>query len=314
MTLTIVAAAAALTVALVAYRTIVVLLDRSRLLRRVQMAGGKTSVSVESRLADSAAGLRGVTERILTALASFMPLGQDDRQKIATALGRAGFRSSDAATIVVGVKVACLLGGLMIGAIFLRGFQPGMLGMLIGVGGGFLIGVILNLIPEMVVAQLAKRRIWQLHAALPDALDLLIVCLEAGLTFERALRRTINDLKTFQPSLANELGQASVDMNVHGRSREEALGRVAARLDSQDFRDLATTVAQSERHGTPTADSLRKLGQSLRVETIARTQAKMARLPTFLILPAIAGLLPGIMIIVGGPSIMQLLDQLASLR
>ena len=239
-----------------------------------------------------------------------MPLGQEDRQKISAALNRAGFRSNDAVTAVLGAKVVCLLGGLIAGAILLSGIRPGLLGLLISFGGGFLVGVVLNLVPEIIVGQLGKRRIWQLHAALPDALDLLIVCLEAGLTFERALRRTINDLKTFQPGLAMELGQASVDMNVHGRSREEALGRVAARLDSQDLRDLATTVAQSERHGTPIADSLRKLGQSLRIETISRTQAKMARLPTLLVIPAIAGLLPGILVIVGGPSIVQLLEQL----
>ena len=242
-----------------------------------------------------------------------MPLGQDDRRKIASSLSRAGFRSSDAVTIVLGAKVACLFSGLLVGVIFLSGFKPGLLGVLIGLGGGGLVGVMLNLLPEIIVAQIAKRRIWQLHATLPDALDLLIVCLEAGLTFERALRRTITDLKTFQPSLAAELGEASVDMNVHGRTREDALGRVAARLESQDFRDLATAVAQSERHGTPVADSLRKLAQSLRVETVARTEAKMARLPTLLLLPSIAGLLPGIMVIAGGPAMIQLMDQLENL-
>ena len=309
----IVATLVAATLAVAAFRVVAVLADRARVARRVQMAGGKTSTSVESRLAEGAAGLRGGTERILSALGALMPLGQEDRQKIASSLSRAGFRSSESVAVVLGAKVIGLLSGVLVGVIFLSGFKPGLLGVLIGLGGGGLIGVILNLLPEIVVAQLAKRRIWQLHAALPDALDLLIVCLEAGLTFERALRRTITDLKTFQPNLAAELGEASVDMNVHGRAREDALGRVAARLESQDFRDLATTVAQSERHGTPVADSLRKLAQSLRVETVSRTQAKMARLPTLLILPAIGGLLPGIFVIAGGPSIVQLMDQLGNL-
>ena len=158
-----------------------------------------------------------------------MPLGQDDRSKI-------GERTQPRRISLVRCdhdrawrQGRCLLSGLLVGVIFLSGLRPGLLGVLIGFGGGGAIGVILNLLPELVVAQLAKRRVWQLHAALPDALDLLIVCLEAGLTFERALRRTITDLKTFQPSLAAELGEASVDMNVHGRSREDALGRVAAR-------------------------------------------------------------------------------------
>ena len=300
----------AVALAIGVFRLVAALWDRSRLARRVQMAGGVTSVSVESRLVEGAAGLSGVMKSVLARLGEFMPLGQEDRLKIATSLGRAGFQSSDAVTVVLGAKVACLLSGLIVGTITLSGFKPGLLGWLIGIGGGFLIGVILNTLPEMIVAQIAKRRIWELHAALPDALDLLIVCMEAGLTFERALRRVVNDLKTFRPSLASELGQASTDMNVHGRTRDDALGRIANRLESQDFRDLATTVAQSERHGTPVADSLRKLAQSLRIEAIARTQARMARLPTLLVMPAIGGMLPGILIIVGGPAVIGLMDEL----
>ena len=167
-------------------------------------------------------------------------------------------------------------------------------------------GVVLNLLPEFAVSRLAAARFRRIHGGLADAFDLLIVCLESGLTFDRALRRTVDNLRTFQPDLARELGQASLDMSVHGRTRQDALGRLAARLDSQNFKDLAVTVAQSERHGTPLADALRKLAGSIRVQTIARMQEKMGRLPTLLILPSIAFLLPGIMVIVGGPAIMQM--------
>ena len=313
MMATVVGVAAAAFLAVGAFWGAQALLDRSRLTRRVQMAGGQSSVRLENRLADSAAGVRGALERALSLLGAFMPLGQDDRRKIATALSRAGFRSANAITVVLGAKAASLLGGLVVGTLTLSSYKPGLLGLAIGFGGGFLIGVILNLIPEMVVSQLAKRRLRLIQAALPDALDLLIVSLEAGLTFERALRRTVTDLRSFQPMLAAELGQASLDVSVHGRTREDALGRVAERLDSSEFRDFATTIAQSERHGTPAAESLRKLASSLRVETIARMQAKMARLPTLLILPSVALLLPGIMLIVGGPSIIRLLDQLSEI-
>lgn len=289
------------------------LLDRSRLARRVQMASGNTSAGLESRLAEGVAGVGGAAEQALSKLGSLMPLGQDDRRKIATALSRAGFRSANAITVVLGAKMACLFGGLLIGILTLSGYKPGMLGIGIGIGGGFLIGVILNLVPEMVVTQLAKSRLRVIQTALPDALDLLIVSLEAGLTFERALHRAVTDLRTFQPVLAEELGQASLDVSVHGRTREDAMGRVADRLDSTEFRDFATTVAQSERHGTPIAESLRKLASSLRIDTIARMQAKMARLPTLLLLPSVALLLPGIMVIVGGPSILKLIEQLGEI-
>lgn len=313
MTETVVAASFAVAFGVGVFWIVQSLLDRSRFAKRMEMAGGQTQVGFESRLADSAAGVRGAAELVLAKLGAFMPLGPDDRRKITTALGRAGFRSANAITVVLGAKVACLLSGLALGTLLLSNYKPGLLGLVIGFGGGFLVGVMFNLLPELVVGQLAKRRLRLIQTALPDALDLLIVSLEAGLTFERALRRTVSDLRSHQPDLAEELGQASLDTSVHGRTREDALGRVAERLDSVEFRDLATTIAQSERHGTPVAESLRKLAGSLRVETIARMQAKMARLPTLLILPSVGLLLPGILVIVGGPSIIRLMEQLGEI-
>ena len=301
----------AVLLATVAYALVSAVFERRRFANRLQMASGQTaSASLESRIASSTAGVRGAIERIFTALGALMPLGQEDRAKITTALNLAGFRSPNAVTVVLGTKFASFVCGLAIGTLFFNDYQPGALGWLIGIGIGFFVGVILNLLPELVVNRLANRRRIQITSALPEMYDLLIVSLEAGLTFERALRRTVDDLKTFNPTLAAELGQASLDMSVHGRSRDEALRRVAERLDSQDIRDLATTVAQAERHGTPTADALRKLASSARVETLARVQANIARLPTLMVLPSVGLLLPGFMLIVGGPAILQLVSEL----
>lgn len=287
--------------------------DRLRVGRRLQLAEGHSGEGIESRLAEGAAGVRGAAERVFTLLGGLMPLGEEDRQKIATSLQRAGFNSPNAVTIVLGAKFASLLTGLIVGAVIISGWKTGALGWVIGLVGGFIAGVMCNLLPELVLSKFAARRLWSIQTALPDALDLLVVCLEAGLTFERALRRTVGDLKAFHPALADELGQAAVDMSVHGRSREEALGRVADRLDSQEMRDLAVTVAQAERHGTPTADALRKLADSVRLEMITRLQTKMARLPTLLLLPSISCLVPGFLVIAAGPSMLQLTEQLANI-
>lgn len=289
------------------------LFDRLHLSRRLQIAEGRMDERVDLQLADSMAGVRGAAERFLAALGGLMPLGEEDRAKIATSLQRAGIQSQNAVTVVLGAKLACLLAGLVVGMVFIMRWQSGPFNWLIGLVGGFIAGVMLNLIPELVLSKVATRRLWGIQTGLPDALDLLVVSLEAGLTFERSLRRTVDDLKTFHPALATELGQAGMDMSVHGRTREDALGRVAERLDSQEMRDLATTVAQAERHGTPTADALRKLASSVRVDMIARMQAKMARLPTLLVLPAIAFLLPGIVVIVAGPSVIRLTQDLSNI-
>ncbi len=298
------------------YAVVVSTFERRRFAQRVSLAAGRSNQesSLESRIASGTAGIRGALESVLTVLGRLMPLGEEDRAKIGTALNLAGFRSPNSVIVVLGSKFACLATGLIVGTLFFNDFQPGALGWLIGVGIGFFLGVLLNLLPEMIVNRMAKHRRLEITSALPEALDLLIVSLEAGLTFERALRRTVEDLKTFQPVLAAELGQASLDMSVHGRSRDDALTRVAERLDSREIRDLAITVAQSERHGTPTADALRNLAGSARVDALARVEAKIARLPTLMVLPSIACLLPGFLIIVGGPAMIQLVGELQTIN
>ena len=295
---------ALLAVAGVTFFLISVFMERMRMTRRVRLAvGGSREAGVERRVG---AGMKSGVSRLAASLGGLMPLSEEDREKIAVGLQRAAFRSDNAVSVVLGMKFACLLVGVAVGLTVLPPIWPGLMGWGVGVLGGLLGGVVLNLLPEFAVSRLAAARFRRIHSGLADAFDLLIVCLESGLTFDRALRRTVDNLKTFQPDLARELGQASLDMSVHGRTRQDALGRLAARLDSQNFKDLAVTAAQSERHGTPLADALRKLAGSIRVQTIARMQEKMGRLPTLLILPSIAFLLPGIMVIVGGPAIMQL--------
>ena len=288
------------------------IMNRRRVARRLRLASGSDRESrVQGRIVEGMTGVRSGLESVFGILGTFMPLGEEDQQKIAVALQRAGFRSPSAVTFVIGTKVACLLVGLVGGGVAASTLYPGVIGWGVGLLGGLLVGVACNLVPELIVTRLAARRVWRIQSALPDAMDLLIVCLEAGLTFERALRRTVSDLRAFRPALAEELGQASLDMRIHGLNREEALGRVAQRLDLQSLKDLTTTVAQSERQGTPAADALRRLSSSVRVEMITDMQAKMARLPTLLIIPSMVFLLPGLLVIIAGPAFVQLMQGLS---
>ena len=221
---------ALLAVAGVTFFLISVFLERMRMTRRVRLAiGGTREAGAERRVG---AGMKSGVSRLAASLGALMPLSEEDREKIAVGLQRAAFRSDNAVSVVLGMKFACLLVGLAVGLTVLPPIWPGLMGWGIGVLGGLLGGVVLNLLPEFAVSRLAAARFRRIHGGLADAFDLLIVCLESGLTFDRALRRTVDNLKTFQPDLARELGQASLDMSVHGRTRQDALGRLAARLDS----------------------------------------------------------------------------------
>ena len=296
-----------------AYLLVIAGRERVRVSRRMGLAMGVIPKSRnDGRMADGAAGIRTSVGSMVAALGRLMPLGEDDRQKIAVGLQRAGYRSSNAVAIMLGIKFACLATGLVSGVVSVTAALPGTLGVFVGLVSGVLAGVLFNVVPEMVLSRLGTNRLRRIEAGLAESFDLLVVCLESGLTFDRALKRTVDNLRSFQPDLAKEFGQASLDMSVYGRTREDALGRLAGRLDSQNFTDLATTVAQSERHGTPLADALRKLASSVRVNAISRMQEKMARLPTLLIVPSIACILPGIMVIIGGPAFVQLTESLGN--
>ena len=290
---------------------------RARLASRLRLAAGTTGRVRDAGIAQSSLELRGKLARLLAILGRLMPLGGEDREKIAVALRRAGQDGPGVVTIVLGAKAACLLVGIVFGLVVLPAFLAtlspsfgGTVGLLGALVGGVLIGVALNLLPELVVARLGAMRYRRIRTGFADAMDLLIVCLQAGMTFERAMQRTVANLNTFHRDLGAELRQASLDMSVHGRTRQDAAERLARRLGSPEFSDFAVTVGQSERHGTPLAEALRKLASATRVQLVATMQTKLARLPVLLILPTLAFVLPGILVIVGGPAFVELMTAL----
>lgn len=304
-------AAAAFLVGTGSYVLIAPLFNRMLVHPRIALAtGGTRRGDGSQRMAEGADRFKSNLASVATAAGRLMPLSAKDREKIVVNLQNAGYRSANALTIMLGIKFACLMAGLGLGMVLVTPMVPGALGMFVGIGAGVFGGVLLNVVPELLLRRLAGRRLHQLNAGFAETLDLLVVCLESGLTFETGLRRTVENVRSFQSVLARELRQAVLDMSVHGRTREEALTYLAERVDSQNYRDLAITVGQAERHGTPLGEALRNLARSARVDAVARMQEKMARLPTFLIFPSVAFILPGIMVIVGGPAILQLTTSL----
>ena len=301
-----------------------VLFDRMqvgmRISGRLRIARGESSRVGIDVLAVRQAAMASAVGRMLAALARFMPLGEKDREKISSALRRAGFETSQAIAVMLGAKFALVMLGIVSGVFFLPGvllsFLPGLgpVGsVMAAIMGGVVFGGFLNVIPEFVVARLGAMRARQIETGFADAMDLLIVCLRSGMTFERGLQRTVADLSDHRRALASELRRASLDMAVHGRTRQEAMSRLAARVDNQVFKDLATTVSTSERHGTPLAEAMATFARSARVEAVAAAQAKIARLPVLLVLPTLAFVLPGIIVIVGGPAFVQLMESMANI-
>jgi len=162
-------------------------------------------------------------------------------------------------------------------------------------------------LPMMLIAYSVKQRAKVVRSGLPDALELLVVCVEAGLSLEDGLDRVVNELRRSQPALADELGLTLADLKILP-SREQALTNFAERVDVPSVRSVVTTLAQTLRYGTPLAQSLRVVAAEMRNDYLVELEERANRLPAYLTLPVILFLMPTIFLIVGGPAALRLLD------
>ena len=162
-------------------------------------------------------------------------------------------------------------------------------------------------VPDVVLSRLAARRRVRLEQGMPDALDLLVFCAEAGLSLDQAIEQVARDLHSSSPDVAGEFAAAAAEMRVLP-DRSQALENLAQRAGLASLRSIVATLNQSIRFGTPLSDSLRVLAAEMRAERLARYEERAARLPVLLALPLMGFILPAMMIVVGAPLILQMID------
>jgi tight adherence protein C len=162
-------------------------------------------------------------------------------------------------------------------------------------------------IPDVVLSRLAARRQLRLEQGMPDALDLLVFCAEAGLSLDQAIEQVAQDLRSSSPDVAGEFAATAAEMRVLP-DRTRALENLAQRAGLASLRSIVATLNQSIRFGTPLSDSLRVLAAEMRAERLARYEERAARLPVLLSLPLMGFILPAMLIVVGTPLILRMLD------
>ena len=165
---------------------------------------------------------------------------------------------------------------------------------------------------NVVLSRLAARRRRRLEIGFPDALDLLVVCVEVGLSLDQAIEEVSRQLKTSAPEVAAEFGATAAEMKVLS-DRAQALENLAQRTDVAALRSLVATLVQSVRFGTPLAESLRLIASEMRAERMARLEERAARLPVLLTIPLMFFILPALMFVVGTPALLRILDTLQSI-
>lgn len=226
--------------------------------------------------------------------------------KLKSKLSYAGFRGESAGSIFLGLKFAGLLIGLFLGGgtlLSLKGMNQKTMGMCVGIAGLFFY------LPDLVVGIIGKNRKQSIFLALPDALDLMVVCVEAGLGLDQAMRKVAEELKDAYRVLASEFALCNFQLQM-GRTRSEVLHELGARTGVQDLRALAGVLIQAEKFGSSIAQALRVQSDSMRCRRRQMAEEKAAKTAVKLIFPLVIFIFPGIFVVLVGPAAITMVREM----
>lgn len=223
-------------------------------------------------------------------------------------LAQAGYRSSNALIMFTFARVALAIGGFVAAVIVIAAWKdfpyPLPVKALI-MAGSAVVGFYL---PKIVVSNTAQKRQQELTRGFADALDLMVICVEGGLSVEGAFERVTDEIADKSPVLAQEFGITSAELAYLG-DRHKAYSNFADRTGVPAVKSLATTLVQSEKYGTPVGKALKVLSQERRQERMAIAEKKGASLPAKLTVPMIAFFLPPLFMVVIGPAAINIMGQ-----
>jgi tight adherence protein C len=245
--------------------------------------------------------------RLGAAIAATPIIGTTEQRALLTALAAAGIRGHGRLASLLTAKGCSTVAFVMAGWLLLEWrefFADSTTIRLVLLACAVLLGWRM---PDIVLSRLAARRQLRLEQGMPDALDLLVFCAEAGLSLDQAIEQVAQDLRSSSPEVAGEFAAAAAEMRVLP-DRSKALENLAQRAGLASLRSIVATLNQSIRFGTPLSESLRVLAAEMRAERLARYEERAARLPVLLSLPLMGFILPAMLIVVGTPLILRMVD------
>jgi tight adherence protein C len=219
---------------------------------------------------------------------------------------RAGYRSSEALLAMRGVKVLFPIAAL--GAVYFSGLYR---------INAFFIPVVAfalgYLLPDMWLTWRVSARQHRLRRGLPDALDLLVICVEAGLGLDQALMKVSQDMRITHPQLSEELQFVNLEMRI-GKTRIDALRELARRTGLEDIKALTAMLIQTERFGTSIAQSLRVYSDDMRIKRRQRAEEMSAKTSVKMVPPLVFFIFPALMVVILGPAVLTLMQQFKVFR
>lgn len=238
----------------------------------------------------------------------FSIIQSEQAKKIEAKMLQAGWRSKDAPVVFAFAK----LGAPLILGVFALVFVSWLNIFQLEPSVKFLVtvGTIVAsfLLPDILVKNAITKRTEAIRKGLPDGLDLMVICAEAGLTLDGALARVARELGDAYPELCDELTLTSIELGFL-TERRHALENLAKRVELGSVRSVVTTLIQTEKYGTPLASALRVLSAEFRNERMMKAEEKAARLPAVMTVPLILFIMPTLFVVLVGPATCRISDE-----
>lgn len=274
--------------------------------RREQLKAGITASTTKKRA--KLVQQNDTTDRMRNMLSSMQVLQDTQVKEAQQKLAQAGIRSKDLAFVIIFSRLVLpiLLGGGAALAIYgfdyladwsdIKRFAVFAGATLLGYKGA-----------DLYLNNLISKRTDLIRKGLPDAIDLLVICAEAGLTVDTAFARVSKELGSAYPELADEFSLTSIELGFL-TERRQAFENLAYRVALDHVKGVVTTMIQTEKYGTPLASSLRVLSAEFRNDRMMRAEEKAARLPAIMTIPLIMFILPTLFIVILGPAACSISD------
>jgi tight adherence protein C len=276
--------------------------------RREQLKAG--IVASTSKRRRNITNKNEVADKVRSVLGSLKMLQAEQLEKAQRKLMQAGIRSKDLAVVVIFARLVLpiVFGSTVIVGVYVLDWFPewGPIKRY-GLTAFSLIGSYKA--PDIWLKNKISKRSNAVRKGLPDALDLLVICAEAGLTVDAAFNRVARELGKAYPELGDEFALTSIELGFL-TDRRSAFENLANRIDLEAVRGVVTTMIQTEKYGTPLASALRVLAAEFRNERMMRAEEKAARLPAIMTVPLILFILPVLFIVILGPASCSISDNL----
>ncbi len=272
----------------------------------LKQLGNPVITDEKSQLKDTSEPEGSTLVTLLHQIGSRIPSSDAESATLRTDLIRAGFRSENAAPVFYGIRIISTFGMLIASLMMDSHMPPNPMMKVALLGFGCCAGWIL---PKFALEKKVKARMEVLRLSLPDALDLLVVSVEAGLGLDQAIQHVAHELRVSHPQLSEEMSLVTLEMRA-GKRRSDALRNFAERTGEPEIRKLVAILIQNDRFGTSMGESLRNHSDFMRNRRRQEAEERAGKVGVKLVFPIFFFILPSMLIVAAGPGILQIFKYL----